>query len=108
MAQYAILLYAKAAAGSAEAHDRHAKELLESGVMAAAFALTPAEMATTVSRDTVTDGPFVDAKEVIAGIYVVDAPDLDAALDLARRNPAAVYGGAVEVRPVEGSVIPPR
>ena len=108
MAQYAILLYADAVAGSGEAHDQHAQDLQDAGVMVAAFALQPAETATTVSGDTVTDGPFVDAKEVIAGICIVEAADLDAALEIARSNPSARYGGSVEVRPVAGGVIPDR
>lgn len=105
MAQYAILLYADAAAGTDEDHDRHAQDLQQSGAMVAAFALQPAETATTVSGDTVTDGPFVDAKEVIAGICIVEAADLDAALEIARSNPSARLGGSVEVRPVEGGII---
>lgn len=107
MAQYAILLYAGAVAGTAEDHDRHALDLRDSGVMVAAFALQPAETATTVSGDSITDGPFVDAKEVIAGICIVEAPDLDAALEIARTNPSARHGGSVEVRPVAGGVIGP-
>jgi hypothetical protein len=56
----------------------------------------------------VTDGPFVDAKEVVAGFYVIDAPDLDAALRIAGRNPAAQRGGGgVEVRPVAGGFVRP-
>ena len=61
------------------------------------------DTATTVSvRDgetVTTDGPFVDIKEVIGGYYVVDVPDLDAAIALAARIPDARVG-AVEVRPV--------
>ena len=49
--------------------------------MIMAFALTPRDMATSIRGDTITDGPFVDAKEVVAGFYVIEAPDLDAALD---------------------------
>ena len=50
-----------------------------------------------------TDGPFVDAKEHVGGFCLVQADDLDAALDVAARIPAARMGGAVEVRPlVEG------
>ncbi|SDS13102.1 YciI family protein [Microlunatus soli] len=105
MAQYAILLYADAVAGTGEEHDQHARDLQQAGVMVAAFALQSAETATTVSGDTVTDGPFVDAKEVIAGICIVEAADLDAALEIARNNPSARYGGSVEVRPVEGGVV---
>jgi hypothetical protein len=69
--------------------------------MVAAFALQPVATATSIRGDVVTDGPFVDAKEVIAGFYVIEAPDLDAALAVARRNPATQQGGGVEVRPVD-------
>jgi hypothetical protein len=113
MAQYAILIYAgdsahapDAAPGDTAAHERHAAELVASGAMLAAFALTPRDMATSVCGDTITDGPFLDAKEVVAGFYVIDAPDLDAALALARRNPAVAAGGAVEIRPVAGGLVP--
>ena len=47
-----------------------------------------------------TDGPFVDAKEYLGGFYLFEADDLDAALELAARIPAARMGGAVEVRPL--------
>jgi hypothetical protein len=66
--------------------------------------LQPAETATTVRvRDgetLLTDGPFVDAKEHLGGYFLVEADDLDAALELAARVPAARMGGAVEVRPL--------
>jgi hypothetical protein len=55
--------------------------------MFAAYALTPREMATSIRGDIITDGPFIDAKEVIVGFYVIEAPDLDAALALTRANP---------------------
>jgi hypothetical protein len=114
MAQYAILIYATDSAHSAhatpeelEAHARHARELEEAGCMAAAFALQPIAMSTSIRGDVVTDGPFVDAKEVVAGFYVIDAPDLDAALKIAGRNPATQQGGGVEVRPVAGGFVRP-
>ena len=47
-----------------------------------------------------TDGPFAETKEVMAGYYVFEADDLDRALELAARIPAARMGGAVEVRPL--------
>ncbi len=106
MAQYAVLIYA----GQEEdtrAHDRYAEELIESGRMVAAFALEPVTTATSVRGDVVTDGPFVDAKEVIAGFFVIDAPDLDAALKIAGNNPATRFGGGVEVRPVAGGYLRP-
>lgn len=114
MAQYAILIYADDSAHSPdptrdelEAHDRHARELEESGAMVAAFALEPRATATSIRGDVVTDGPFVEAKEVVAGFYVVDAPDLDAALAIAAKNPATQIGGGVEVRPVAGGFVRP-
>ena len=66
--------------------------------------LQPAATATTVrvqdGRTLTTDGPFVEIKEELGGYYLVEADDLDAAIDIASRIPAARTGGAVEVRPV--------
>jgi hypothetical protein len=66
--------------------------------------LQPPETATTVrvqdGRVLVTDGPFVDVKESINGYLIFEAADLDAAIALAARIPAARLGGAIEVRPV--------
>jgi hypothetical protein len=62
------------------------------------------ETATTVRHGAVdnliTDGPFADSKEVLAGYYVFEAPDLDTALEFAQKIPAVRLGGAVEVRPL--------
>jgi hypothetical protein len=111
MAQYAVLIYAHDAAHApdaapqdTEAHDRHSDDLVEGGSMLAAYALTPADMATSIRGDSITDGPFLDSKEVVAGFYVIEAPDLDAALAIARRNPVLLEGGGVEVRPVHSSI----
>jgi hypothetical protein len=64
------------------------------------------EAATTVrvedGRTLTTDGPFVAIKEALAGYLFFEADDLDAAIDLAARVPAARHGGAVEVRPLVG------
>jgi hypothetical protein len=49
----------------------------------------------------VTDGPFVETKEALGGFLFLEADDLDAAIELAARIPAARLGGAVEVRPIE-------
>ncbi len=61
------------------------------------------EMATTVrvkdGKTLATDGPFVEIKEAIGGYFLFEADDLDAAIALAARVPAARLGGAVEVRP---------
>lgn len=66
--------------------------------------LQPAETATTVrvedGQTLITDGPFVDTKEVFGGLYLLEADNLDAALDFAARIPAARLGGAIEVRPL--------
>jgi hypothetical protein len=112
MAQYAILIYAQDSAHvldatpqDTEACDEHSDDLAASGAMLAAYALTPRDMATSIRGDTITDGPFVDAKEVVAGFYVIEAPDLDAALAVARTNPAGRDGGGVEVRPVHSSFV---
>ena len=66
--------------------------------------LEPPETATTVrveaGRTLTTDGPFVAIKEAIGGYCLFEADDLDAAIELAARVPAARMGGAVEVRPI--------
>lgn len=63
------------------------------------------ENATTVrvqdGKVLTTDGPFVSTKEAVGGWFVLEADDLDAALELAARVPAARLGGAIEIRPVE-------
>ncbi|MCP2328372.1 hypothetical protein HDA40_006879 [Hamadaea flava] len=109
MAQYAVLIYAGDAAHGPDAtpqdtapHDRHAEELERSGALLAAYALTPRDLATTVRGDAITDGPFIEAKEIVAGFYILEAPDLDAALAIAKLNPVCQMGGGVEVRPVAG------
>ena len=62
------------------------------------------ETATTVrvhdGETLTTDGPFADTKEVFGGYYLLDADDLDKAIELAARIPAARMGGSVEVRPI--------
>jgi hypothetical protein len=62
------------------------------------------EMATTVrverGQTLTTDGPFVAVKEALGGFLIYEADDLDAAIELAARIPAARLGGAIEVRPL--------
>jgi hypothetical protein len=66
--------------------------------------MQPPETATTVrvedGRTLTTDGPFVAIKEALGGYLFFEADDLDAAIELASRIPAARMGGAVEVRPI--------
>jgi hypothetical protein len=74
------------------------------GVTPAEVQLQPPETATTVrvegGKTLTTDGPFVTIKEALGGWLLFEADDLDAAIELASRIPAARMGGAVEVRPV--------
>src|SRR2546423_149899 len=66
--------------------------------------LAPPEAATTVrvqdGKTLTTDGPFVAVKEALGGWLLFEADDLDAAIELAARIPAARMGGAIEVRPI--------
>ena len=63
------------------------------------------ETATTVrvqdGKTLTTDGPFGEIKEAIGGYYVLEADDLDAAIELAARVPATSMGGAIEIRPTQ-------
>jgi hypothetical protein len=81
----------------------YSQALAEAGVMVGGEALHGAETASTVQvRDgkrIVTDGPFIETKEVIGGYYVIDVANLDEALDWAAKIPN-VHFGTVEVRPV--------
>lgn len=82
--------------------------LRQSGRMVAAEALQSVHTATTVrvrnGKVSVTDGPFAETKEVLAGFYLVDATDLDEAIAIAAKIPPARIG-SVEVRPVRELVI---
>jgi hypothetical protein len=77
--------------------------LRKSGVLIAAEPLHPVETATTVrvrnGRMSVTDGPFAETKEQLAGFYLVDARDLNEAIQIASKIPPA-REGSIEVRPV--------
>jgi hypothetical protein len=87
--------------------DRECKDcgdgLRTSGVLLAAEPLHPVDTATTVrvrnGRVAVTDGPFAETKEQLAGFYLVDAKDLDEAIQIAATIPPA-REGSIEVRPV--------
>ena len=60
--------------------------------------LPPGTITTVCKGGLITDGPFIESKEALAGFFVIDAPDLDVALAVARRVP--LVNGAVEVRPL--------
>jgi hypothetical protein len=80
-------------------------KLQETGAWVFAGGLQPASTATVVDATggqvVTTDGPYLESKEHIGGFWVVEAPDLDAALELARQGSAACMG-KVEVRPFQG------
>ena len=73
------------------------------GVSPSGIQMQPPETATTVrvqdGKTLTTDGPFVEIKEALGGSLLFEADDLDAAIEVAARIPAARMGGAVEVRP---------
>ncbi|MBX9757555.1 MAG: YciI family protein [Beijerinckiaceae bacterium] len=77
--------------------------LAQSGAMVSGNGLLPPEVATTLrvknGAREVVDGPFADNKEMLGGYVILDAPDLDTALECAARAPC-VTAGAVEIRPV--------
>jgi hypothetical protein len=80
------------------------KEINETPGVVPGLQMQPPETATTVrvqgGRTLTTDGPFVAVKEALGGYFVFEADDIDAAIELASRVPAARMGGAVEVRPL--------
>lgn len=85
------------------AYQAYTNAMKEAGVMKAGDALQPTSTATTVrvrdGKTQVLDGPYAEAKEQLAGYYLIDVPDLDTALLWAARCPGASVG-AMEVRPV--------
>jgi hypothetical protein len=109
MAQYLVLIYESEEGYAAatpddwqklmDAHNRfpdQAKEL--GGEVVGGNALQQSTTATTIRGDIVTDGPFVETKEVLGGYYLIEAADLDQALAIGKLCPAP-FGG-VEVRPI--------
>ncbi|MPZ95155.1 MAG: hypothetical protein GEU96_09640 [Propionibacteriales bacterium] len=109
MPQYAILQYAPTPGDAQDipteemdAFLRYSDLLQEKGTqILAGHALQSSETATTVRGELVTDGPFLESKEVLAGFCIIEAADLDHALEAAKLNPAT-WRGAVEVRPILG------
>jgi hypothetical protein len=106
--KYAILVYET----EQDIRDRHqtmpaysaySQALAEAGVAAGGAALHPSHTATTIrlhnGQRNVQDGPYADTKEQLGGMFIIDVPDLDTAMDWAARCPAA-SNCAVEVRPL--------
>ena len=89
-----------------DAVDRFNEKLKSEGAWVFAGGLHPIESATTVDatgdEPIVTDGPFAESKEYLGGFWIIEAADLDAALELARRGSAAC-AAKVEVRPFESA-----
>src|SRR6478735_5903961 len=109
MAKYMILIYEneKSYADASpetwqqvgQAHTRFASQVAEKGgEILGGDALQPTATATSIRGDVVTDGPFAETKEALGGFYLIEARDLDHALQISRLCPAP-FGG-VEVRPV--------
>lgn len=86
------------------AYTAFGKALVEAGAYVDSNRLEPTATATRVSvapdgKTTVLDGPYADTKEQLGGYFIIEAPDLDAALTWAARCPGASHG-TVEVRPI--------
>jgi len=106
MAQYAVLIF-EAVPGEElppevlEAHGSLPDRIKEQGGrVVAGMALQPPGTATSIRGELVTDAPFIETKEALGGIFVIEARDLDHALALAKLTP--IVEGGVEVRPLLG------
>src|SRR5215469_16172466 len=108
--QYAMMIYAEP--GYQDSLPEAEREAVRAGFAAladdprcvASAQLQPVETATCVrvagGRTLMTDGPFADTKEVLGGVCLFEAANLDEAIELATRVPVTRFGGVVEVRPV--------
>ena len=111
--QYMLLIYSSEAAMASASPDAmgqmmaaygaYTKAMIEAGALKAGDRLHPSTAATTVrtvdGKTQVLDGPYADTKEQLGGYYIIDVPDLDAALSWAARCPGSAFG-TLEVRPV--------
>ena len=114
--RYMLLIYSKELPGggrdlSQRNYDGHRALMDEAagkGVLLAAEPLAPVSSATTVrvqdGQSMVTDGPFAETKEQLAGYYILDCKDVHEAVEWAKRIPTVCRGGegAVEIRPLPG------
>jgi hypothetical protein len=109
MAQYAVMIFERETPGGVadippevlEAHGALPGRIKDAGgAVVAGLALEQTGTATTIRDGAITDGPFVESKEALAGVFVIEARDLDHALTLARMTP--IMDGGVEVRPLIG------
>ena len=83
-----------------EAHMKWVKELSEKGIFKGGHGLESGGKTIINNTMVVTDGPFIEAKECVGGYYIIEAADLDQAVEIARDCPNIRYKGKVEVRPV--------
>ena len=111
--KYLLMIYASEAAENAmppaemgatmQAYGAYTDALVKAGVLQAGERLHPVTDATSVrvrnGKSEVLNGPYADTQEQLGGYYVIDVPDLDAALVWAARCPSSVYG-TIEVRPI--------
>ncbi len=92
----------EALAAGMRAFQAYAEALDEAGILRSAEVLQQSNATTTVTvvggELIIQDGPFSDSKEQLGGTFVIDVPDLDAALEWARKAPSVAWG-AVEIRP---------
>ena len=109
MVQYAVMIFEQETPGGVadippeilEAHENLPDRIVEhGGRVVAGLALEPTATGTAIRGDLVTDGPFMETKEALAGVFVIEARDLDHAIELAKMTP--IVNGGVEVRPLIG------
>jgi len=86
-----------------QGHGAFAQEAMQRGILLGGAPLQPISAARTVQvrkgKTLVTDGPFAETKEQLAGTYILDCKNLDEAIELASKIPDALYG-SIEIRPV--------
>ena len=113
--QYLLLIYGNEAGmqaaskadmeGMIGAYGAYTEAMKKAGVLVGADRLKPSTTASTVrvgdGKTKVLDGPYAETKEQLGGYYLIEVPDLDAALSWAARCPGAAHG-TIEVRPVWG------
>ncbi len=113
--QYAILIYDNEAtldaapADMMQAYNLYTKALIDAGVMRGGHELKRVKTATSVQvrngKVHMTDGPFAETREQLGGLYVIETPSLEEALDWAAKCPSANIG-TIEVRPIQQTPAP--
>ncbi len=83
-----------------QAHINWAKKLAESGNMLGGDGLEPTGKLIIGQKCSIKDGPYLESKEMIGGYYLLQAPDLDAVIQIAMECPCHLYGGTTEIRAI--------